>query len=362
MLEMRRKLFSALSWRVEARAAALPAAEGATVRHRWGRMMSWAGAHRSLPETTDRAAILCFHSITAHRPDPEVEADALDVRDLRNLLAVLRTSFHVIPLAELVDAVRQRRPPPSRSVVITFDDGYANAHSVAAEELARQRMPWSLFLPAMLIETGGRQWIDDVRILIHRGGRKHLSFAWDGQSVALDLSSRDGRRDAVTRIHQLCRYVPEAQRRARLDELYACWPADEMESLRAEYPSFRPMTWMQAQELQAAGVDVGSHALNHMALGPQPPEVVRHEVLAARALLQQRIGDHSPHFSYPYGRESAISDESERVLAAAGYHCALTLEQELVYPATTHPLRLPRLIVSGQVGRVLFTLWQRFIR
>ena len=361
-MPLKRKLFSAISWRVEARAAALPAAEGARVRHRWGHLMRWGGAHRSLPDIHDRAAILCFHAVTAHRTDPAVESDLLDVRAFRKLLRVLRSSFHVIPLAELVEVIRRRRRPPPRSVAITFDDGYANNHTIAANELAKMRMPWSAFLPAMLIETCGRQWIDDVRVLIHRGRQRHLSFGWSGRHVEFDLTTTPQRHGAITRIHQLCRYVPDDERRSRLGDLFACYSTDEIELLRAAYPSFAPMSWDQARELKAAGVDVGSHSLNHIALAQQSPDVIRHEILAARDLLQQRIGDHSPHFSYPYGRESAISDETERVVAEVGYRCGLTLEQDVVHCPTTNVLRMPRLIVSAQVGRTLFGLWQRFIR
>jgi len=97
-------------------------------------------------------------------------------------------------------------------------------------------------------------------------------------------------------------------------------------------------------------------------MASQPPGVIRHEVLTARDLLHQRIGNHSPHFSYPYGRAAAISDETGRVVAEAGYCCGLTLEQDVVSCSTANLLQLPRLIVSAQVGRVLFGLWQRFIR
>ena len=360
LMLLKRRLFSALSWRVEARASSLPVVDGDRVRHRYGHLMGWAGAHRSLPEVENRAAILCFHSVTGHRPDPEVESDSLYVGDFRKLLRVLRTAFRVVPLGELVAAIRDKYPPSPKSVAITFDDGYANNHTVAAAELAKMKMPWSAFLPAGLIETGNWQWIDDVRVLVHRGSRRRLSFRWDGEDLELDLTTSEQRGEAVTRIHRLCRYVPERERRARLDELYAAYSTDEVEGLRARYPSYNPMSWHQARELKSAGVDVGSHSLNHIALGQQPADVIRHEVFGARELLQRQLGDHSPHFSYPYGRPAALSDEADGVVTEAGYACGLTLEQEVIDCACADLIRLPRLIVSAQVGRVLFGLWQRF--
>jgi peptidoglycan/xylan/chitin deacetylase (PgdA/CDA1 family) len=144
--------------------------------------------------------------------------------------------------------------------------------------------------------------------------------------------------------------------------LYSAFPTGLLEELRARYRSFAPMTWAQARQLKSAGVDVGSHSLTHTALGPQSPEAVRHEVFAARELLQARIGDHSLHFSYPYGRLASLSEQTEATLFEAGYNCALTLEQDVVRCDEVNLLQLPRLIVSPLVGRMVFNLWQRFLR
>ncbi|HPD32197.1 MAG TPA: polysaccharide deacetylase family protein [Phycisphaerae bacterium] len=359
-MPIRRRLFEGLSWRLEARAAASPAASGDRLRGCAGRMMALAGAHNHLPDIEQQAGILCFHGIT-ERPDPQVEDNVLSLRNFRRLLNVLHRSFHVISLTELVACIRERRSPPPKSIVVTFDDGYACCHELAAGELALRRMPWSVFLPAGLIETGGRQWLDDVRVLIHRGGRKRIVLHWDGQAVEFDLSTPEHRSAAVKQIIEACRYLPEPQRRSRFDELLSLYSDDEIAFLREQYPSFAPMTWQQVRELKLAGVDVGSHGLSHIALAPQTSDYIRRELAAARDLLQERIGDHSPHFSYPYGRLAAMSSQTEVLIREMGYHCALTLEQEIVRCPSCNLMALPRLIVSAQVGRVLFGLWQRFL-
>lgn len=361
-LQIKRELFSILSWRAEARAATMPSDRAQRVRDRIGHLLRWTRAHDSLPEIANRAAILCFHGVIAHDGDRDVECEHLHITRFRQLLRVLDRSFQVISLTELVDCIRHRRSPPPKSVVLTFDDGYANNAEVAAEELDRRRMPWSAFLPAQLIETGAYQWIDDVRLLVHRGGLDSIQLPSDDGPISLDLTTRTLRHEAVRRIHEHCRYVPDDVRHERLAGLYAAIAADRMEELRSRFRSFAPMTWDQARRLQSAGVDVGSHSLTHTALGPQTAETIAKEVFAARELLQSRIGDHSPHFSYPYGRLASLSEETDSALAHAGYNCALTLEQDVVRCDEVNLLRLPRLIVSPHIGRMVFSLWQRFLR
>jgi len=361
-LRLKRELFSIISWRMEARASVLAPEQGQRIRDRAGHLMRWARAHDSLPKIADRAAILCFHGVVGHPPDPEVECEHLSVRAFRQLLRVLARSFQVISLAELVACVQSRNSPPPRSVVITFDDGYANNVEVAAAELARFRMPWSAFLPVQLVETGNYQWIDDIRLLVHRGGRRELRLPDENGPLHLDLSTSRLRHAAVRTIHQRCRYVPDEVRGARLAAVYECFPVDRLQELRAQFHSFRPMNWHQARQLKAAGVDVGSHSLTHTALGPQPAEVVRREVFSARDLLARQLGSIHPHFSYPYGRCASISQQTQCVLAEAGYNCALTLEEDAVRCSEVDQFRLPRLIVSPLVGRIVFNLWQRFVR
>jgi peptidoglycan/xylan/chitin deacetylase (PgdA/CDA1 family) len=359
-MQFRRKLFEGLSWRLEARAAGLAPRTSDRIRNCCGQMMGLARAHDCLPETEQQTAILCFHGIT-ERPDPEVEDNVLSLRNFRRLLNVLQRSFRVISLAELVACISERRSPPPKSVVITFDDGYSCCREIAAGELALRGMPWSVFLPAGLIERGGRQWVDDVRVLIHRGERSLIVLHWDGQPVMFDLRTAELRSAAVKKIVETCRYLPESQRVPRFEELCSLFSQEEIDGLRELYPSFAPMTWDQARELKTAGVDVGSHGLSHIALAPQTPDCIRNELVAARELIQQQLGDHSPHFSYPYGRPSAMSPGTESLIREMGYRCGLTLEQEIVRCASCNALALPRLIVSAQVGRVLLALWQRFL-
>lgn len=361
-LRLKRELFSIVSWRTEARAAAWPADRGQRLRDRVGHVMRWTRAHDSLPEIANRAAILCFHGVIGHEPDPDVECEHLPVRRFRQLLQVLKRSFRVISLGQLVECIREGRSPPPKSIVITFDDGYANHVEVAAEELDDLDLPWSAFLPVQLVETGAYQWIDDVRLLVHRGGRREICLTGDSGPIRLDLGTTAARHEAVRRIHEFCRYVPDAVRHERLDGLYAAFPTELLQDLRSRFCSFAPMSWTQARQLKVAGVDVGSHSLTHTALGPQSAEAIRHEISAARELLQARIGEHSPHFSYPYGRLASLSPETEAALCDAGYNCALTLEQDVVRCDQAHLLRLPRLIVSPLVGRMVFSLWQRFLR
>ena len=75
--------------------------------------MAWSRAHDCLPDIANRVAVLCFHNVVNHQPHPEVERDALHLNRFRNLLKILRRSFNVISLSELVTALRDELPSAS---------------------------------------------------------------------------------------------------------------------------------------------------------------------------------------------------------------------------------------------------------
>lgn len=54
--------------------------------------------------------------------------------------------YRVLPLSELVERLRERKPFPARSVVITFDDGFESVYTAAYPVLARYGFAATVFL------------------------------------------------------------------------------------------------------------------------------------------------------------------------------------------------------------------------
>ncbi len=58
----------------------------------------------------------------------------------------LHANVRVAPLAEVASALCDRRPLPERTVVLTFDDGFADFYSSAAPVLRKLKLPATLFV------------------------------------------------------------------------------------------------------------------------------------------------------------------------------------------------------------------------
>lgn len=131
------------------------------------------------------ATILCYHEVDdapSHETIPRLtatgSAESERVRytaSVANFVAQLdylqKNDYNVIPLAELVDYLEGKRDSiPPRAVVITVDDGWSCAYDEIYPELAKRKLPWTLFLYPKIIGHGSHAvtW-DEVATLARHG-------------------------------------------------------------------------------------------------------------------------------------------------------------------------------------------------
>jgi peptidoglycan/xylan/chitin deacetylase (PgdA/CDA1 family) len=119
------------------------------------------------------------------------------------------------------------------------------------------------------------------------------------------------------------------------------WPEVAGE-VRRQPEVMRSMTWAMAEELAAAGWEVGSHTLSHPRLTGLGDEQLRHELEESRRLVAARLG-RCDTLAYPFG---AWDERVERATAAAGYEFAFTLP--ISSQAASGPRAIPRLTIDDR--------------
>jgi peptidoglycan/xylan/chitin deacetylase (PgdA/CDA1 family) len=117
--------------------------------------------------------ILMYHALSAARTTG-FERWTLPADRLRAHLEYLsRGGYRSVTVADLVDLYRHGGPgPDDRLIVLTFDDGYADFHTVALPLLTRYGMTGTLFVPTGFV-GGHSGWMHGEG----EGGRAILSWA-----------------------------------------------------------------------------------------------------------------------------------------------------------------------------------------
>ncbi|MFZ5762516.1 MAG: polysaccharide deacetylase family protein [Thermodesulfobacteriota bacterium] len=107
----------------------------------------------SSPDAAGRgsATVLIYH----HFGDGRYPTTNVDMAAFRQQLAHLASErYHVIPLAELVKLLREKRPLPEKTAVITIDDGYRTIYTNAWPLLKQYGFPFTVFLYVEGLERG----------------------------------------------------------------------------------------------------------------------------------------------------------------------------------------------------------------
>ncbi|MGH7703611.1 MAG: polysaccharide deacetylase family protein [Gemmatimonadales bacterium] len=124
-------------------------------------------------------------------------------------------------------------------------------------------------------------------------------------------------------------------------------PEGEAQRLLNEFPSLQMLSWTDLSQLGNAGVEIGSHGVDHEIHHADQPQPVRlRELTGSKSELETRLGRPCRFFAYPNGD---FVSTSPREVQEAGYALALTTQQDTARPAT-NPYLLPRLKPMGSLS------------
>jgi peptidoglycan/xylan/chitin deacetylase (PgdA/CDA1 family) len=150
------------------------------------------------------------------------------------------------------------------------------------------------------------------------------------------LTFDDGVADAFTTV------LPELQRRGQRATFFIVtgWVGDD-EAHRHVENGVRYLIWPEVLALQRAGMEIGSHSVDHARLPNLSRERVRAELVESKAALERRLGAPIDLFAYPYNSlRGWVRDE----VAAAGYRAAVAGEVH----GGANPLQLHRYSVQAR--------------
>lgn len=269
-----------------------------------------------------RAAILQYHRIAVIGRDPW----RLSVEPSRFLehLEVIRSRFHPIRLADLVQAIRDKKIP-REAVALTFDDGYRDNLYEAKPLLERFQIPATVFVVTGYVDSGREFWWDVL-------SRLCLSNAQPGLEDRLDAGYRA--------LHRKLQALNEKERRTLLEmlgaEVESSLITGGTTSTRAE------LTRLATGNL----IELGAHTVTHPVLSQLTHLEQVDEMRTSKRQLEEIVGRSVDSFSYPYGSYDTETIECAR---EAGFACACTSVRTPVTTAAD-PLQLPRFHVENWSG------------
>lgn len=313
-----------------------------------GGMLRRVGGRLSARGAQPRLLVLMYHRVLP-ATDP-LFPDIPDRALFAMHMAVLARHFRPLPLDEAVDRLAAGELPPA-SVCVTFDDGYADNHDIAAPILERHGIPATFFVAPGFID-GGCMWNDAVIETIRAVRTPWLELDELGLGRH-PMRSRAGKSQAISAVLGALKYLPPEERALRVAALAAAAGVRPATDLM--------MTSEQVRAMRRAGHSIGAHTMRHPILTRIDDDSARRELADSKARLESLLDAPVDLFAYPNGAPDR--DYTLRHVAAArelGFKAAASVSWGAAGPGCDF-YQIPRIWPwDRSPGRFTLRLWRTY--
>ena len=297
--------------------------------------------------------ILAYHRVLESIEPPgfsfDVELISASADAFREQMEHVRRHFTPMRFDDVVDCVDRGCNLPRNAVVVTFDDGYDDNHRVAFPILRELGMPAMFFVSTGHIDSGKPYAFDwlvhmvcntkDVRLRV-----PELDLDW-----ALGSTLAERRAQAAKLLHELKSLDADAQD-ALIMRLEALWGMDRISG----HPDCRPMTWDNLREMHAAGMEIGSHGVNHRMLAKLPGNRMAIEVEESKRVMERELDTAAIALSYPVGGLDSYDAGTVSVVRSAGYRIACSYIGGVAAADKADMFAMPRIAVERNMDHAWF--------
>ena len=269
--------------------------------------------------------VLTYHRIS-DVPDFE-DSLKISLENFENQMRFIRKSYRLISGAELADIIKNRKPFPENSCLVTFDDGWKDNYTNAFPVLKRLGIPAIIFISTDYVGTNQAFWHEQLVTIL------------DGRSSYPDIKKQSGALDKYPSV--LSKKIwdilekPIPVRRPFIEELVSYLKGfdpkrinDLIQKLRIlldcreeDHPPIM-LTWEQTKEMSQNNICFGSHTKSHAILTNVSISQVTEEITESKKIIEDRLGKPVYFIAYPNGNHNeAIIKATEESGYLAGFTC-----------------------------------------
>lgn len=269
--------------------------------------------------------ILVYHGIIKGNLPAGLNCEGLHLgfKSFERHIAYLKKRYRILGLNEFVGYLKDGKPLPRYSVVLTFDDGYKNNYENLKDILLKYKVPVSIFLTTDYIGTPELLWPDRLEIAFFRAKRKGILFSQSVGVGSLEWRSEKEKMKKFTLLKNFLKKLPFDRLNGALNDIFSELASDKGAGPGRidDMPYTRLLNWQEVGELTRYGVRFGSHTCRHEILTNLPDSGVRDTLEKSFSVVKEHSAGTGIPFAYPNGN---FNDEIKKAVARAGYNCALT--------------------------------------
>jgi peptidoglycan/xylan/chitin deacetylase (PgdA/CDA1 family) len=272
--------------------------------------------------------ILVYHNVLLKRPsefNALARPDWLLIKDFARQIQRLARRFSVVPLEEIVAAIRKGRAA-HRTCAITFDDGYWGTYAYGLPVVESLGLSASICAITGYLREDGHDEFDrydqlEGAVAVSRADTAYLA---DLGSSTFNLTSLDGRVSLLRAARKHVALLTPGQHAEFTTKLFDRLEVDTAALNRyLKCEAFQMMSLSELEDARSRGHAIGSHTRTHRTLSQLSELDLREEICGSR----RDLGDSAtiaPPFAYPIGKPEHYSQAAVQLVRAAGFSCGLT--------------------------------------
>ncbi len=309
---------------------------------------------RSVPR--DACLILQYHRVASLCFDPLQLA--VEPYNFEGQIEYLARNFNVISMDEMKQHLEISRPFKEKTVVITFDGGYADVLYTAKDVLDRFEAPATVFASSANILEGRRIWWKELEdFLIANPCKGRLDVDIDGRFHRWPLATQLDRFRAYDDLYSIVSNKTPPEQEAIIEQITA-----SVDLQAEEFDDYRTMSAEELRRITEGGaIAVGGYTHSYVKLSRLPMGQQAEEILRNKEILQEVLGHDIEYFAYPFGNDDGYTPETMRILQDAGFALACSGSYGTVSATRGDGLfELPRVKVGNWSAFTFYRFLRRF--
>ncbi len=265
----------------------------------------------------------------------------LPAAEFRAMLETVGRVGHAMSMDEVVRTCHSGEPFPKGAFAITFDDGFENNLTVARPILNQFGIPATVYVTSRFIDENGMSWIDRIEYAVEVVRAGILKFPWSQKTFSFATVTEKKAILHDIRVH--VKSTPELDIDAFVSDIFRQLDVEEIRSSNEQLD--KKMTWSQVRDWCAGGFLIGGHSHTHAILSFLSPFRLEREIDVSLAMMSEKAGIVTPHYSYPEGLAHCYSEDVIQILKDRGITCCPTAIDGINQPGAD-PFHLRRVMVS----------------
>ncbi len=286
-----------------------------------------------------QCAILLYHRVTRLETDPQLLS--VTPENFDDQLKWIRKNFHLLSIDEFVAYLSKRKNLPKRSVVLTFDDGYADNLLEALPVLKSNDAQALFYISTGNLNTSDEFWWDEMErhLLLPKKLPNSLQLNIGGSEIVFPTQTASDFKNTYDKLLPLLRTMIPETRKNTVSQIF------EWAGRIPPRSSHRSRTFDEIKLMsKSTSAVIGAHTQSHQSLAALSKDLQMKEILQSKEILEGLTGKNIVHFSYPFGTKRDYNQTTIKICDELGFKWVAANFPDTA-DLTSSNFQLPRFLV-----------------